>query len=168
MATIWAHIQDPPPAPSAARPELPKGFDDVIARGMAKQPDERYATCRELVDAARRELGVSSGEISQPSVTTRRRRLDRRLLAAGSASVLVIAALIASLTRGGAASQSTELGRRDRPEDEQVVASSPSERPGHDRVGFGSICRQRGRQHGHRIDATTPGDRRDRRHPGTP
>src|SRR5437762_3162090 len=33
VATIWAHIQDPPPAPSAARPDLPKGLDAVIARG---------------------------------------------------------------------------------------------------------------------------------------
>ena len=55
VATIWAHLQDPPPAPSAARPELQTGIDDVIARGMAKRPDERYATCRELVGAARQE-----------------------------------------------------------------------------------------------------------------
>jgi streptogramin lyase len=101
VATIWAHIQDQPPAPSAARPELPKGLDAVIARGMAKRPDDRYATCRELVDAARRELGISSGEIQQPFVA-RRRHIDRRLLAA--AGVLIAAAAVAAvvlLTRGG-------------------------------------------------------------------
>jgi DNA-binding beta-propeller fold protein YncE len=101
VATIWAHIQDPPPAPSAARPELPTGIDAVIARGMAKRPDERYATCHELVDAARQELGVSSGEISRPLVTTRGRRLDRRLL--GAIGVLIAASILAVvlLTRGG-------------------------------------------------------------------
>jgi serine/threonine-protein kinase len=142
VATIWAHIQDPPPAPSAARPELPKGIDDVIARGMAKKADERYATCRELVEAARRELGVSSGEISQPPVTTGRRRLDRRLLAA--ASVLVIAAAIIAvlLTRGGGGISSlppNSVGAID-PRTNRLVASIPvGKTPAAMTSGFGSI-----------------------------
>jgi hypothetical protein len=55
-AVIWAHLKEPPPRPSAFRRNLPPGFDDVIARGMAKSPEERFATCREFVHAAREEL----------------------------------------------------------------------------------------------------------------
>lgn len=37
-ALITAHLTAPIPSPSQRRPEIPVGFDDVIARGMAKNP----------------------------------------------------------------------------------------------------------------------------------
>jgi serine/threonine protein kinase len=40
---IVAHMSSPPPRPSIARPEVPAQVDDVIATGMAKSPDQRYA-----------------------------------------------------------------------------------------------------------------------------
>ena len=52
-AVIWAHVEEPPTPPSAIRPELPGGIDDVIKCALAKSPDDRYATCREFVAAAR-------------------------------------------------------------------------------------------------------------------
>ncbi|MFL5798295.1 MAG: serine/threonine-protein kinase [Actinomycetota bacterium] len=56
-ATLVAHVTDPPPAPSTVRPSLPAGLDDVVRQGMSKRPEDRFATCRELVDAARRVVG---------------------------------------------------------------------------------------------------------------
>ena len=50
---ILAHLSEPPPQPSAARPEVPAPLDEVIATGMAKDPDQRYATTAELAGAAR-------------------------------------------------------------------------------------------------------------------
>jgi serine/threonine protein kinase len=52
-AVIWAHVEEPPAAPSTVRPELPHGIDDVIARAMAKDPNDRYSTAHEFVAAAR-------------------------------------------------------------------------------------------------------------------
>jgi serine/threonine-protein kinase len=49
---ITAHLMQPIPRPSVARPGIPAGFDDVIARGMAKQPDERFASAGDLAMAA--------------------------------------------------------------------------------------------------------------------
>ena len=96
VAIIWAHMQDPPPAVSEKRPELPRGLDDVLANGMAKEPSQRHATCRELVDAARRELGLSSGEI--PSPVAPQRRAGRRWVVAGVlAGALIVAAAIAGV-----------------------------------------------------------------------
>jgi serine/threonine protein kinase len=46
-----AHISEPPPAVSEARPEA-AGFDEVVARAMAKAPDDRYASAGELGAAA--------------------------------------------------------------------------------------------------------------------
>lgn len=42
-------------APSAVRivPSLPAGIDPVIAKGMAKNPKERYSSCVDLIKAAR-------------------------------------------------------------------------------------------------------------------
>ncbi len=51
-ATLFAHANDPPPSAHAARPELPEAIDPVIAKALAKEPEERYETCGELVAAA--------------------------------------------------------------------------------------------------------------------
>lgn len=50
---MYAHVNNPPPRPSTTQPEVPAQFDAVIATGMAKDPDQRYATTIELADAAR-------------------------------------------------------------------------------------------------------------------
>ena len=57
---MFAHITEPPPAVTKVRPELPEALDAVIARAMAKAPDERFATCREMIEAARAALGGAS------------------------------------------------------------------------------------------------------------
>jgi serine/threonine protein kinase/CHASE2 domain-containing sensor protein len=59
-ATMWAHISAPPPSPSNIRPELPEDLDEVIARGMAKDPAGRYACASDLAQAAALALGVAS------------------------------------------------------------------------------------------------------------
>jgi serine/threonine protein kinase len=51
-AVIWAHVEEPPTPPSAIRAELRGGIDEVIMCALAKDPDDRYPTCRELVGAA--------------------------------------------------------------------------------------------------------------------
>ena len=51
-AKMWAHMTEPPPRPGAVAPDLPPGFDEVVARAMAKKPDDRYATAVELGAAA--------------------------------------------------------------------------------------------------------------------
>ena len=54
--TLYAHIQDPPPKVTAVRPEFPAAIDDVVAKALAKKPEERQESCGELVDAAREAL----------------------------------------------------------------------------------------------------------------
>ncbi|MCB9372133.1 MAG: protein kinase [Microthrixaceae bacterium] len=58
---ISAHASKPPPKVSLEAGEMPPAIDAVVARGMAKSPDERYPTCGALVDAAAAALGPVTG-----------------------------------------------------------------------------------------------------------
>jgi tRNA A-37 threonylcarbamoyl transferase component Bud32/quercetin dioxygenase-like cupin family protein len=78
----WAHLEEDPPAASARNPTVPVAIDDVIRKAMAKDPDERYATCGELVAAAEAALGL------------------RRSPASGRRGVALAAALAASAAIG--------------------------------------------------------------------
>jgi serine/threonine-protein kinase len=49
---ITAHLMQPIPKPSEQRPGIPPAFDQVIGKGMAKQPAERYASAGDLAIAA--------------------------------------------------------------------------------------------------------------------
>jgi serine/threonine-protein kinase len=75
-ASLFAHLQDPPPRPTDIRPDLPSEIDEVIARAMAKDKLERYPTCTDLARAARAALqlgqATSSGVVEvlgRPSET---------------------------------------------------------------------------------------------------
>jgi serine/threonine protein kinase len=87
LAALWAHVQERPPKASARRPALPKEIDGVIAKAMAKAPSGRFASCGQLVEAARAALPPP-----EPPVAPSRRRL-----------VLGIAAVLASAAALGAA-----------------------------------------------------------------
>jgi serine/threonine-protein kinase len=58
LATLLAHRDEAPPSPADRRPELPRALDAVIDRALAKDPDERYATCAELVAGGRAALAA--------------------------------------------------------------------------------------------------------------
>lgn len=49
MAVLWAHQYDPPPELSERRPDLAPAMDGVLAKAMAKAPEDRYGSCREFV-----------------------------------------------------------------------------------------------------------------------
>src|ERR1700757_1872884 len=64
---VAAHLNTPPPQPSTTQPNVPKPFDEVIATGMAKDPDQRYATTVELASAAHDAITTPLAAPSEPT-----------------------------------------------------------------------------------------------------
>jgi serine/threonine-protein kinase len=52
LAKLYAHGSMPPPSVSAVAPDLSPAFDGVVAKAMAKQPDDRYLSAGDLGRAA--------------------------------------------------------------------------------------------------------------------
>jgi serine/threonine protein kinase len=65
-AVLYAHLLDPPPRVTDQRPELPTGLGDVIAKGMAKTPADRYASASRLIAAARDAMGDTVRAATMP------------------------------------------------------------------------------------------------------
>jgi hypothetical protein len=51
FAMFQHHRETPPPAPRAARPELPAAYEAVILRALAKAPADRFASAHEMAAA---------------------------------------------------------------------------------------------------------------------
>ncbi len=111
IAVLYAHLEDPPPHPTTARPGLPEAVDEVVAKAMAKSPDRRYSTAPELTralsDALRVGLGTEREAVAQraPAPARRRRALLGVTAVVVAAMVAVIAALL--IARGGGSPAST-------------------------------------------------------------
>jgi len=97
-----AHRTDEPPKPSSVDPAIPVGFDAVIARGMAKEPVDRYQSANELAAAARAALtdipaAVGSQDtvptVPSPPPTPRPKRRRARALTVAAVAVIAVIAV---------------------------------------------------------------------------
>ena len=53
LAVMWAQLSAAAPSLRAERPDLSPAVDQVIARALAKSPDDRYPTCTAFATALR-------------------------------------------------------------------------------------------------------------------
>jgi len=134
VAVLWAHIKDEPPPLTQLRPDIPLEIDTVLAKAMAKSPEDRYPSCRELVADLRHVLGAAAVETyadrtvndsvpgSSPTQAAKtvlqaiQRRPDRRLrrwwLLAALALVLGVAAAAVGYALGNGGEAQSPPTRR--------------------------------------------------------
>jgi serine/threonine protein kinase len=75
VATLWAHVNDRPSRVSERRTDLPRAFDAVLDKALAKDPKDRYVSCSEFASALRR--GLPTAE--RPTLTVRERMAQARI-----------------------------------------------------------------------------------------
>jgi eukaryotic-like serine/threonine-protein kinase len=76
-AQARAHIEDDPPRVSELDPDLTERVDDVIDRGMAKDPDDRWASAEEFVERLGEALTPPRRKAA-PAATAATRKLPDR------------------------------------------------------------------------------------------
>jgi Tol biopolymer transport system component/tRNA A-37 threonylcarbamoyl transferase component Bud32 len=107
LAVIYAHLQDLPPKVTDLQPDIPPAVDDVLARAMAKRKEDRYPTCRELLEAFRTAVGSPADQGQAAGVAgakpkagpPKRRRRARWVV--GIAAVAAGVVLLVVLLSGG-------------------------------------------------------------------
>jgi serine/threonine protein kinase len=109
LLTLHAHVVEPPPRVSERNPDLPTAIDAVVAKGMAKDPGERYDSPTTLIRAAGKALGTEPDIPVVPAPKKERRpvparpTVHRRRPRARLATVGIALALFASVVSGFAA-----------------------------------------------------------------
>jgi len=115
-ARLYAHLHDPPPAPSLYVPEISMGLDDVVIRAMSKQPDDRYPSAGDLGRAAQAALRGETPVMPERTVATG---------AAATRAAETLPPQMAGTRESGAPTAPTR-----RLDDEAEAAASKSKPPG--------------------------------------
>jgi serine/threonine protein kinase len=117
VAVLWAHIRGEPPRPSDVDRSIPRALDNVVARALAKNPADRFASCGELAAdvqrAARSKERAPLVRLRRPRVRLRWRRWWPALvgLAIGAAAAAAVAVAVRGHEgpTGGAGSPNPDL-----------------------------------------------------------
>ena len=140
-AVLWAHMSEPPPLLTSRSPGFPAAVDGVLARALAKGPEDRYASCREFAGALCAALGLGPSDRGAgvslqagpwpdgdtwPSIADAERAESAAAVAAAAALSRGRRALQADTAIGGC--KTTPSGLAIRPHKRRHAGARPSDR----------------------------------------
>jgi serine/threonine-protein kinase len=161
MAKAAAHLHEPPPTLRSRRASVPLAFEPVVARALAKRPQDRYPNAGDLGAAA---LAAANAPGATPRTRKLRRRTERaaptarltgairgRRLKPPFAPAALAALLGAALALGLAAALGAFAGDSKKPAPAHAASTRPpgppAANPSTDTVRCSaSACTQRGAQ----------------------
>jgi serine/threonine-protein kinase len=91
LAVAWAHLEQEPPSASERNAALPGAVDDVLRKGLAKDPADRQPTCAALIAGTETALGLRA---------PRRSRRRTALIGAGAVVLAGLAAVVTAVVSG--------------------------------------------------------------------
>ena len=108
VATIYAHLADPPPKPNPKLPGMSPGVAATVTKAIAKRPEDRFATA-----------GTMAAALRATGITRPRPSRRGRTIVGAAAVAIALAAIVAVVTIGGgddtAPSPQTTAGTDDAP-----------------------------------------------------
>jgi serine/threonine protein kinase/streptogramin lyase len=145
VAVLYAHLNDPVPRPTAKRPELPAAVDAVVAKAMAKRPEERYGSAEELAKA----LPVALTAETPRYVPLPRKSRPTGLVATVAGMIAVLVTVVTVLLTRGTPTSSLGVGTSGHAS--STLRSSPTSAPAGQFVGVLAMDPETG-QVAHRIE----------------
>ena len=124
VATLYQIIHQPPPPPRTINPSIPPYLESIILRAIAKQPEARFASGREMAQALRERRLVAAPDAetqwvgaSLPAAVARPATATPRAKTRGSGGAVlrilaVLLVLVILVLGGGAAYIAFGLGNR--------------------------------------------------------
>jgi eukaryotic-like serine/threonine-protein kinase len=134
ISVLSSILRDAPRPLAELNPRLPREFTRIVRRCLAKDPDERYQSAKDLrldLEDLRQELSSNEQTPAQVAATSRPRRLQRRLLTGLAALAALAIAVVPWLYRRGPASASplVQILRVDRVTGQPGIESAPDVSP---------------------------------------
>jgi hypothetical protein len=118
---IWKHGNEAAPPLHEHAPGVPLELSDVVARALAKEPDERFSSMLALRDAVR-DATAALVERPEPAAAA-----EPKAPVAGRAPWALLAVLLGAVLLGATVLLSVD--RTDVPASEPVASAAPPERP---------------------------------------
>jgi serine/threonine protein kinase len=91
---LRARLRSEPPPPSSSRPELGRRTDQVVLRGLAREPGARWQTCTQLIEALAEALRQDAAPTFAVGTVPPRRRPWPWALAGAALAALLAGALL--------------------------------------------------------------------------
>ena len=124
-ALMYAHLTATPPRASLMRPGIPARLDGVIARGLAKDPRERFATAGELAAAAHAALSSTGPPTLPPPSTASPFPSPPARVGRSRRGRVVIGAVVASVVLVGAGTVGVQMLESDKTPPAEPASSAP-------------------------------------------